>query len=38
MTVAQVLALVIFVVMFILIVMDHFERQNVTLGDRKSVV
>ncbi len=32
MTVAQVLALVIFVVMFILIVMDHFERQNVTLG------
>lgn len=32
MTVAQVLALVIFVVMFILIVMDHFERQNITLG------
>lgn len=31
MTVAQVLALVIFIAMFILIVMEHFERQNITL-------
>lgn len=31
MTVAQVLALVIFIAMFIMIVMEHFERQNITL-------
>lgn len=31
MTLAQVLAVVIFVLMFIMIVMDHFERQNITL-------
>lgn len=31
MTIAQVLAVMIFVSMFILIVMDHFERQNITL-------
>lgn len=31
MTVAQVLAVLIFVSMFVLIVMDHFERQNITL-------
>ena len=29
MTVAQILALVIFVVMFVMIVMEHFERQNI---------
>lgn len=32
MTVAQILALVIFVVMFVMIVMEHFERQNITIG------
>ena len=32
MTIAQILALVIFVVMFIMIVMEHFERQNITIG------
>lgn len=31
MTVAQVMAIVIFVVMFIMIVMERFERQNITL-------
>lgn len=31
MTVAQVLALIIFIAMFIMIVMEHFERQNITL-------
>lgn len=31
MVVAQVLAVLIFVSMFIMIVMDHFERQNITL-------
>lgn len=31
MTIAQVLAVVIFVSMFVMIVLDHFERQNITL-------
>lgn len=31
MTIAQILAVIIFLFMFIMIVMDHFERQNITL-------